>query len=106
MGDDDGSAHSRYVAREKERMKKRSDVEEELFIRVPLSKFEKKRQNAQKRAVGAMAQVRPPPANYEELPRSFRGKGLMGKWANVLCHRQMFISTATIPLQHEMSGPF
>jgi hypothetical protein len=48
---------SAFAQREKRRMEARNEMEEEMFVRIPLSKVEKKRQAAQHRQVGALTQL-------------------------------------------------
>jgi hypothetical protein len=48
---------SAFAQREKRRMEARNELEEEMFVRIPLSKVEKKRQAAQHRQVGALTQL-------------------------------------------------
>eukprot|EP00976_Prorocentrum_cordatum_P078151 1182984-Prorocentrum_minimum.AAC.3 len=48
---------SAFAKREKRRMEQRGRMEEELFVRVPLTKVEKNRQKGQARQVGALSQL-------------------------------------------------
>jgi hypothetical protein len=48
---------SAFARREQRRMEARNEMEEEMFVRIPLSKVEKKRQAAQHRQVGALTQL-------------------------------------------------
>ena len=48
---------SAFAKREKRRMEQRGRMEEELFVRVPLTKQEKKKQKGQARQVGALSQL-------------------------------------------------
>jgi len=57
MREDGAEVRSAFAQREQRRMVEREKVEEDLFLRIPLSKAEKKRQKGVSRQVGALAQL-------------------------------------------------
>ncbi|KAK3258145.1 hypothetical protein CYMTET_32802, partial [Cymbomonas tetramitiformis] len=57
LAEEDMDGASAFVKREKARMEKRTEQEEELFMRVPMSKAEKKRNKSMGRSVGALSQL-------------------------------------------------